>query len=83
MGESPFTHEEMVKGGRRAGLLVRDRYGKTHFRELGKRSAAVRRGRLMHIPLVVLVGETRRETARRYGIHLRTLYYVLRRQAHG
>jgi hypothetical protein len=76
---SAFTHEESVKGARMAGLLVRDCYGKRHFIELGKRSAAVRRGRFVRIPLVCLPGESRRETAKRYGIHLRTLYYALRK----
>jgi hypothetical protein len=75
-----FTREERVRGGRVAGELVRDRYGKAHFRKLGKRSAAVRRGKFMGIPLVCLSGERRIDTARRYGIHLRTLYHMLRRQ---
>jgi hypothetical protein len=80
---SAITREESVRGGQAAGAIVRERYGKIHFRRLGQRSAAKRRGMISFIPVVCLPGERRRDTAKRYGIHLRTLYYLLRKQRHG
>ena len=81
MGENPFfTREECVRGGRACGAAIRDRYGKDYFRVLGRRSADKRRVRFSPIPLVILPNETRNEAARRYGIHRRTLYTLLRNQ---
>jgi hypothetical protein len=77
---SPFTHEECVRGGRAGGELVRDRYGRAYYQKLGKRSAKKRAARFVRIPIVVFPGEHREDTARRYGVHVRTLQVWLQRE---